>query len=528
MKIDRCLPIVKQEIAERMERSGLTPRSITISTLVVLIVLLIDAHAHPLGQFSINHFARIEIGSERVRVRYVIDLAEVPTFQASRLADVDSSGSLSVGELNDYLEKIAPGYVENLVLMAGGKRVTLDRTGKEIGLLPGTSGSEAMGLAILRIVLNLEGRVDISSQPIHFTFEDKNESDRPGWRELVLSQGDGIAVFNSTIFGNSLTDELKAYPENPTLAPLGERSGEWDATEGNIPAGARPLSLRDGKPVIRAKDRAAKDRFAELIAVPKLTPGIVLIGLIFAMVLGGVHALSPGHGKTIVGAYLIGSRGTPRHAALLGLTVTITHTVGVYALGIITLFASKYVLPEKLYPILSLISGLMVLAIGLTMFAKRIRNIKGHHSHDHEHHHHHDHHHHHHGIGHSHSHAPVHDESGSITVKSLIALGVSGGIIPCPSALIVMLAAISLNRIAYGLVLIVAFSFGLAIVLTAVGIAFVYGGKLIDRIPAGNIWLRLIPAFSSLVIAFAGGLIVLQALNQSGVELSSWFIRLLR
>ena len=122
----------------------------------------------------------------------------------------------------------------------------------------------------------------------------------------------------------------------------------------------------------------------------------------------------------------------------------------------------------------------------------------------------------------------MYDESGSITVKSLIALGVSGGIIPCPSALIVMLAAISLNRIAYGLVLIVAFSFGLAIVLTAVGIAFVYGGKLIDRIPAGNIWLRLIPAFSSLVIAFAGGLIVLQALNQSGVELSSWFIRLLR
>ncbi|MBK7597481.1 MAG: sulfite exporter TauE/SafE family protein [Acidobacteria bacterium] len=524
---------VKQDRASggggRRGPSGLRRRSITISMLVVLIVLLIDAHAHPLGQFSINHFARIEIGSERVRVRYVIDLAEVPTFQASRLADVDSSGSLSVGELNDYLEKIAPGYVENLVLMAGGKRVTLDRTGtKEIGLLPGTSGSEAMGLAILRIVLNLEGRVDISSQPIHFTFEDKNESDRPGWRELVLSQGDGIAVFNSTIFGNSLTDELKAYPENPTLAPLGERNGEWDATAGKIPAGARSLSLRDGRPVIRAKDRAAKDRFAELIAVPKLTPGIVLIGLIFAMVLGGVHALSPGHGKTIVGAYLIGSRGTPRHAALLGLTVTITHTVGVYALGIITLFASKYVLPEKLYPILSLISGLLVLAIGLTMFAKRIRNIKGHHSHDHEHDHAHHHHHHHHGIGLSHSHAPVHDESGSITVKSLIALGVSGGIIPCPSALIVMLAAISLNRIVYGLVLIVAFSFGLAIVLTAVGIAFVYGGKLIDRIPAGNIWLRLIPALSSLVIAFAGGLIVLQALNQSGVELSTWFIRFLR
>ncbi len=499
------------------------PLFITISILVVLILLLIDAHAHPLGQFSINHFARIEMGSERVRVRYVIDLAEVPTFQASQLADTDSNGSLSDGELNDYLEKIAPGYVENLVLMAGGKRVPLDRTGTtEIGLLPGTSGSQAMGLAILRIVLNLEGRVDIRSQTIHFTFEDRNESARPGWRELVLSHGDGIAVFNSTIFGNSLTDELKAYPENPTLAPLGERSGEWDATESKVPAGARPLSLRDGRPVI-----AAKDRFAELIAVPKLTPGIVLIGLIFAMVLGGVHALSPGHGKTIVGAYLIGSRGTPGHAALLGLTVTITHTLGVYALGIITLFASKYVLPEKLYPILSLISGLLVLAIGLTMFAKRIRNIKGHHSH-HSHSHAHDHHHHHHGIGHSHTHAPLHDESGSITAKSLVALGISGGIIPCPSALIVMLAAISLNRIAYGLVLIVAFSFGLAIVLTAVGIAFVYGGKLIDRIPAGNRWLRLIPAFSSLVIAVAGGLIVLQALNQSGIQLSNWLIRLLR
>ena len=180
----------------------------------------------------------------------------------------------------------------------------------------------------------------------------------------------------------------------------------------------------------------------------------------------------------MVAGYLVGARGTPRHAAILGLTVTATHTVAVFALGLVTLAASQYILPEQLYPWLGVLSGLLVVGIGLTVMRSRFRSLARAQgaggaerdersttatAHDH----HHDH--------HDHSH---HDHpDGPITMRSLIGLGVSGGIVPCPSALVVLIAAISQHRIGLGMVLIVAFSLGLAATLTAVGLAVIYGGS---------------------------------------------------
>src|SRR5262249_44529544 len=194
------------------------------------------------------------------------------------------------------------------------------------------------------------------------------------------------------------------------------------------------------------------DPFTELITVPQLTLGIALLGLLAAAMLGGLHALSPGHGKTIVGAYLIGSRGTARHAVFLGLTVTATHTAGGFALRIITLFAAEYVVPEKLFPIISLISGMIVLVIGSTLFIQRFRalqktaptddngqNFVPYHEHEypvdptvpHSH------------GGNVHSHLPPGSDGAKVTWRSLLALGISGGLLPCPSALVVLLSAIS-------------------------------------------------------------------------------------
>jgi ABC-type nickel/cobalt efflux system permease component RcnA len=229
-----------------------------------------------------------------------------------------------------------------------------------------------------------------------------------------------------------------------------------------------------------------------------------------------MHAMSPGHGKTVVGAYLIGSRGTVKHAAFLGATVTITHTIGVFALGLVTLFASRYALPEKLYPVLSFVSGALVVAIGLSLFTRRLRALLGvtAHDHDHRHHDHQDH-----SAG-GHTHLPPGADGSEISWQGLLTLGVSGGIMPCPSALVVMLAAISLNRIGYGLVLIVAFSLGLAGALTAVGLAFVYGGKLLARVPASGKLMRALPVVSAFVIAVLGAAICYQAMRQAGINLS--------
>ncbi len=463
---------------------------------------LLKVAAHPLGNFTINHFVRIETGSDRARIRYVVDLAEIPTFQEAQTADTDQSGSLSQAELTAYLDRVTQNYLTGLKLAADGAPVELKLQDKRIEQVPG-----AAGLMTMRLVFELSGEWASSVAP-RLSIENTNLPERAGWREIVIVPMSGVNVFDSTAYGSSLTDELRAYPEDLLLAPLNERSADWSVTRGAIPASARPLTLRDGKPVI-----AVRDRFAELISVPNLTPTVILLGLLLAFVLGGAHAMSPGHGKTVVGAYLVGSRGTVKHAAFLGATVTITHTFGVFVLGLITLFASHYILPEKLYPLLSFISGALVVTIGASMFSKRLGALTGVNTHDHDHDHHHSH-----SLDnnpHSHTHLPP-DE---ITWRSLLALGVSGGIMPCPSALVLMLGAISLNRVGYGLILILAFSLGLASVLTAVGLAFVYGGKLINRVPKAGGLMRVIPVVSSLIITLLGAAICYQALQQGGISL---------
>jgi len=238
---------------------------------------------------------------------------------------------------------------------------------------------------------------------------------------------------------------------------------------------------------------------------------------VIAMFWGAVHALSPGHGKSIVAAYLVGSRGTARHAAFLGLTVTVTHTASIFALGIVTLYLSDYILPETLYPWLSVISGLVVVGMGGSILVRRARRLRAtqqhhhHHDHDHAHAHGHDHDHdhpHHHGPG-GHTHEPP----AAITVRSMLALGISGGILPCPSALVVMLGAIAVHRVAFGLVLVVAFSFGLAATLTGVGMLVVYARRLVDRVPSSGRLVQAAPTFSAAVITILGVALTAQALG---------------
>ncbi len=485
-----------------------TTRAAPLLLVILFIVLYGAALAHPLGNFTINHFVRINMGADRARIRYVVDYAEVPTFQEAQRIDADSNGAITEAERESYLETVTPALIAGLKLTANDAPVPLQVKEKTISQQPG-----AAGLMTMRIVYDLDGGFDGASAVARFRFENANLTDRAGWRELVVAPLSGVTIFDSTVFGNGVTDELKVYPkevEEGAMAPLNERNGEWAVTRGVMPAGAKPLTLRDGKPAT-----PARDRFAELIAAPELTPGVMLLGLLFAFVLGGIHAMSPGHGKAVVGAYLVGARGTASHAAFLGLTVTITHTIGVFALGLVTLFASRYVLPETLIPVLGFVSGALVVAIGLSLFVKRLRALLGVAAHEHEHLH---------GPANGsrgHTHLPPGTSGEPVTWRNLLALGVSGGIVPCPSALVVMLAAISMNRVGYGLVLIVAFSLGLAGVLTAIGLAFVYAGRLLTSAAGVSDWLRVLPVVSAAVISAIGLAICYQALQQGGVSFTN-------
>jgi ABC-type nickel/cobalt efflux system permease component RcnA len=238
---------------------------------------------------------------------------------------------------------------------------------------------------------------------------------------------------------------------------------------------------------------AQGDYLSRLLHQGQVGWSVMLLGMLAAFAFGAVHALSPGHGKTLVAAYLVGSRGTPRHAVFLGLMVTFTHTISVFALGLVTLYLSRFVLPETITPILGVISGLTIVWVGAMLLyrrtlGRRMAPAPAGLAHDH-------------GDGRLHTHVP--DE---ISVGGLIALGASGGLVPCPSALVLLLTSVAMGRVALGLTLLLAFSAGLAVILTAVGLAVLYAKHwLPDSATLGrNKAMRYLPVASAAFIVCVG------------------------
>jgi nickel/cobalt exporter len=403
------------------------------------------AAAHPLGNFTINRFSRIEVSGPRVYVRYVLDMAEIPTYQAGRI------------DKNAYARRIAA----NAHLAVDGRPVALVPLRSALAHPPGAAGLRTTRLEVILAGPVLHGRVLVS-------YHDNNYRDRIGWKEIVLGKTTP-----------STSHELRAYPKNLLQSPLDVTSAR--ASLAPVPGPAVPPGVSSGA-TLQAPDRVADSGFASLVGRSHLSALVILASLAAALFWGAAHALSPGHGKTIITAYLVGQRGTPMQAALLGLVVTITHTIGVFALGLVTLALSQLIVPDTLYPWLNLVSGLLVVGIGVAVLRVRLRR-RGQHGH-HHHHHHHDH------DGHS--------------LRSLLAVGISGGLLPCPSALVVLLAAISLHRIAFGLVLILAFSAGLALTITGIGLVAVLARNTFRRVGFDGPLVRLLPAASALVILAAG------------------------
>jgi nickel/cobalt transporter (NicO) family protein len=398
------------------------------------------ASAHPLGNFTVNRFSRIEVAGPRVYVRYVLDLAEIPTFQAGRI------------DQGLYAHRIARGAD----LVVDGRRARLVPVETALAHPPGAGGLPTTRFEVILRGPRLRGRSAV-------TYHDGNYADRIGWKEIVV--GDAP----------SRSHELRAYPKNLLKAPLDVTTLRTSLVPGTVPA-TRPDVTRG--PLLRAPDRVADSAFASLIARDRLGFWVILGSLAAALFWGAAHALSPGHGKTIITAYLVGQRGTPRHAALLGLIVTVTHTLGVFALGLVTLLLSRFIVPEHLYPWLNLVSGLLVVAIGASVLRARWRHRRRQH-----HHHHHEH---------------------DLSLRSLVTVGVSGGLLPCPSALVVLLAAISLHRVGFGLLLILAFSAGLALTITGIGLAAVLARSAFRRVSLDSRAVSLLPTVSALVILAAG------------------------
>ena len=473
------------------------------------------ASAHPLGNFTVNHYSGIVLAGAQFRVHYVLDMAEIPAFQEKQ----------TFTDPQAYAGRVAADIGRNLDIQVDGVSVHPQVQARTLTFPPGQGGLTTLRLEVVYTLPDLQ----LGSHQVRYS--DRNFSGRLGWREMTLSATGGASTQDSNLPERSVSDELRVYPQDRLSSPLDVTSASFSVTPG-IGSGSMPDFLRRAPGGLRV----VQDRYAALVNAPNLTPVAIAISLAFAVVLGAAHALSPGHGKAVMAAYLVGSRRNSSHAAILGGTITLTHTIGVFALGLVTLYLSTLITPERLYPYLTLASGLMVVVLGVTLVIGRGRlamrtatapdhdhTHDGDHDHDHAHDHDHDHApdgdtpggEHSHGFG-MHSHAVPAEGTG---VRGLVAMGITGGLLPCPSALIVLLSAIALHRLAYGIVLVIAFSIGLAGVLTGIGVAIARGVPMLGRLPGRSRLgsLLRVTRFASVggaaVITIAGIGLTLQALQ---------------
>jgi nickel/cobalt exporter len=460
--------------------------------------------AHPMGNFSVSHYTLLEVSARRAQVTYVLDLAEVPTYELLR--DWKLTPASPRLELDQKAVEQAQQWMNGLKFSSAGGRLNPKFLRASMQVMESAGG---LNTARITTVLALEG---VQGQ---LAFEDHNYSERTGWKEIVIRANEGSAIRQASQDGTDRSRMLTQYPVSPAAAPQDLRASvEWQFSGAKTMAKIAPIE-QPKPPVtedVPAADKASAPRtdyLSTLLGKKQIGLGLMLIGMAVAFGLGAVHALSPGHGKTIVAAYLVGSRGTMSHAVFLGMMVTFTHTVSVFALGIATLFLSRYIVPDKVIPILGSISGLSIVAIGAMLFLQRLRRLRSanahdhhHHAHDHDHPHTHDHAHAHDHGGHVHSHVP----DGEVTMGSLIALGASGGLVPCPSALVLLLSSIALGHVGLGLILLVAFSLGLAGVLMAIGMLVLYAKNLLpDPARASRHGaFRWVPVLSALVIVCVG------------------------
>ena len=514
------------------------------------------AGAHPMGNFSVNHYTLLEVGASRVEITYILDLGEVPAYPV--LKDAKSP------------EDQAREWMRGLEFRGRTRRLEPRLVSAEVRTADGSGG-----LRTARYTM----RMTVDGAGGWLQFEDRNFAERAGWKEIVIRAGAGATVVRASQAG---TDRSKALTNYAGDAPQDLRASvEWRVGGGNRAPSIVPIEQPEAV-VADKRDTAPaepvrNDYLASLLGRKQIGLGLILAGMAVAFGLGAIHALSPGHGKTIVAAYLVGSRGTARHAAILGATVTFTHTISVFALGLATLFLSDYVAPQKIAPVLGVISGISIVAVGVWLLVKRWGYVR----HEHEHGHHHHQHDHGHGHSHQHPHADIsvlkkgtdrsvhggglsegegiaggdrvvsplfqhehsahggglsegegsatgdrvvsplfqhghsHVPEGEITMGSLLALGASGGLVPCPSALVLLLSSIALGRVGLGMVLLVAFSLGLAGVLMGIGMMVLYGKRWLpdparaSRHPV----LRWTPVASAAVIAGVGVVMTAVALG---------------
>jgi ABC-type nickel/cobalt efflux system permease component RcnA len=540
-----------------------------------------------MGNFSISHYAGITLERGFLEIRYLLDMAEIPTFQ--ELQQTGLSAHTDDPKLGAYLAAKGAELARGLQVSFNGNAIALQLVSQNAIFPPGAGNLPTMKVGF---VYRAAIPRNCAASACTLEYNDTNFATRAGWKEIVLLPSSGMTLVSSTASATDRSAQLSNYPTDllnsppqdlhativfsadaaqsaaPQAAPAHPLAAQGQGTAATEPRAAlaqppscagpqssspqqatEPGSSAQSAPLdVKANQQSTpRNAFTELMSTKEISFSVAWFAALIAIGLGALHALEPGHGKTIVAAYLVGAKGTARHAVLLGSIVTLSHTAGVYFLGAVTLYAQKYIVPDQLYPFLGVVSGLIIAGMGLYLFLQRYAGklVQGHthgghthshgpfgHTHSHgplEHSHSHDHlpeHSHEHLTDPVHPHVPeaaldhvhphTHEEKPSAT--QLLVLGITGGIVPCPAALVVLLSAVALHRVGFGLFLIVAFSVGLAAVLIAMGLAAVYARRLMSRVPTDGVLIRRwLPLTSAAMITILGCAIAVRGLIAAGI-----------
>lgn len=563
-----------------------------MATLRWLFILLISmasfgAVAHPLGNFSINQYWLVDLRGDSLDIYYLLDIAEVPSFREMDRLDTDLDGAMSSEEIARYLEASVPELVKQMALTYGGETLGLRLNRQALEVYEGTGGMPVFNVLLDLTVEDWEWPEE--GLPGEIRFRSSAHENAQGFREALILLDERFAIgFGPWKEGDAdelryMTLVMEDEKKNPLLQSFynvfqfGFLSGEgesvstanfgadfsWTATarvddvEKVMLAQQEMLveaeTVDENAAVAEASGISEEFRKAErvgdtdseltdslltrvmnTIRSKELTPGMVAAAMGISLLLGMGHAFSPGHGKTVMAAYLIGERGTTRHAVVLGVIVTVVHVWSVFLIGLIVLYASEKVSDEQINFWTGLASGIIIVSIGTFLFFRRYRSYilarhGGGHGHPHEHEHHHGHHHHDHEHGHQHhDHDHDHEHGHSHVVEgtdglpptywNILWLGISGGIVPCPAALLVLMGAINIGRLGLGMLMITTFSFGLASALVVIGIIVVKtSGKIRERIGERSPFLLLLPVMSSVLITALGCMMVFVTLLQFNI-----------
>jgi len=485
-------------------------RLVALVGLVVGVVVMpaTAASAHPLGNFTVNTYSGLLVGRDRTIVDFVVDMAEIPTFQAKQEFDPNGDGRTDESESRAYRSRQCTQLTRKLQLHFDDRMLRLGLVASSLSFPPGQAG-----LSTLRLQCTFVGLTGTFEGEHRVTYRNANFADRVGWKEITAA-GDGVTLVSHDVPAQTLSARLTRYPQNLLSSPLDRRTAVVRLRPGG--SAARDATISGSRapatPLPRGVDQATQ-AFTSFVGRHNLSVTVGMLAVLLSVLLGAIHALAPGHGKTVMAAYLVGQRGSLRHAALIGVTVTATHTAGVLALGV-AIAASTIVAPERLYPWLGLASGVMLAVIGLALLMRFLR-LRRRGAEAHRHNHQHDGHDvpgvatHSHG-GRAHSHAPLGGDQ-PLSWSGLLAIGFVGGFLPSPSAVVVLLGAIALGRTWFGVLLVIAYGLGMAGTLMGAGLLLVRARGALDRratnalrSPRLETFNRLLPAATGVVIVVVG------------------------